>query len=69
MWDALKDGSISMVVSDHSPCTPDLKLPDRGDFMAAWGGIAGLQLGESSMPNLLHTDSVNAFTIDRAMLL
>ncbi len=34
-----------MVVSDHSPCTGDLKLPDAGDFMAAWGGIASLQLG------------------------
>jgi len=31
-----------MVVSDHSPCPPDLK---RGDFFEAWGGIASLQLG------------------------
>lgn len=35
-----------MVVSDHSPCTAGLKCPDTGDFMKAWGGIAGLQLGE-----------------------
>ena len=34
-----------MVVSDHSPCTPDLKRLDLGDFGAAWGGIASLQLG------------------------
>jgi allantoinase len=33
------------VVSDHSPCTADLKLPGVGDFAAAWGGIASLQLG------------------------
>ena len=34
-----------MVVSDHSPCTPDLKILDKGDFMEAWGGIASVQLG------------------------
>src|ERR1700728_3120528 len=32
-----------MVVSDQSPCTPALKCTEQGDFMAAWGGIAGLQ--------------------------
>ena len=32
-------------VSDHSPCTPELKRLDTGDFGAAWGGIASLQLG------------------------
>jgi allantoinase len=32
-----------MVVSDHSPCTPALKHLERGDFAAAWGGIASLQ--------------------------
>lgn len=37
-----------MVVSDHSPCTPDLKLlnsPNGGDFIKAWGGIASVQFG------------------------
>lgn len=34
-----------MVVSDHSPCTPDLKKLDFGDFMQAWGGISSLQFG------------------------
>jgi allantoinase len=43
LWKALEDGLITMVVSDHSPCTPDLKRTDTGDFMSAWGGIAGLQ--------------------------
>jgi allantoinase len=42
LWRALADGTIDCVVSDHSPCTPDLK---QGDFAAAWGGIASLQLG------------------------
>ncbi|SOD71154.1 allantoinase [Jatrophihabitans sp. GAS493] len=45
LWQALQDGLIDCVVSDHSPCTPDLKLLDVGDFGAAWGGIASVQLG------------------------
>ncbi|MDP9240831.1 MAG: allantoinase AllB [Actinomycetota bacterium] len=45
LWQGLADGVLTCVVSDHSPCTPDLKRLDTGDFAAAWGGIAGLQLG------------------------
>lgn len=45
LWKGLESGVISMVVSDHSPCTPALKKPETGDFLGAWGGIAGLQLG------------------------
>ena len=44
LWAALVDGDVDQVVSDHSPCTPELKLLDRGDFGAAWGGIASLQV-------------------------
>lgn len=42
LWQGLADGVIDCVVSDHSPCTPDLKV---GDFGQAWGGISSLQLG------------------------
>jgi len=49
LWKALEDGLISMVVSDHSPCTPALKHTEQGDFMAAWGGIAGLQFSFSAV--------------------
>jgi allantoinase len=45
LWAALAAGDIDMIVSDHSPCTPELKRLDSGDFAAAWGGIASLQLG------------------------
>jgi allantoinase len=44
LWQALGDGTIDMIVSDHSPCTEDLKLRESGNFLAAWGGIASLQL-------------------------
>lgn len=43
LWRALGRGVIDFVVSDHSPCAPELKKFAAGDFTAAWGGIAGLQ--------------------------
>jgi allantoinase len=45
LWAGLADGTIDLVVSDHSPCTADLKSLDTGDFATAWGGIASVQLG------------------------
>ena len=44
LWDALDKGVLDMIVSDHSPCPPELKRREAGDFLAAWGGIASLQL-------------------------
>lgn len=43
LWRALADGTIDMIVSDHSPCPPELKLRESGDFLQAWGGISSLQ--------------------------
>ncbi|WP_406693201.1 allantoinase AllB [Saccharopolyspora sp. ID03-671] len=45
LWKALADGTIDCVVSDHSPCVPELKRLDIGDFGVAWGGVSSLQLG------------------------
>jgi allantoinase len=44
LWQALREGIIDCVVSDHSPCPPGLKARGGGDFGAAWGGISSLQL-------------------------
>jgi allantoinase len=44
LWDALDAGALDMIVSDHSPCPPEMKLRGEGDFLKAWGGIASLQL-------------------------
>ena len=44
LWDALIAGDLDLVASDHSPCPPALK-GKSGDFLAAWGGIASLELG------------------------
>jgi allantoinase len=47
LWEALLDGTIDIVVSDHSPSSPHLKHLDTGDFGTAWGGVSSLQLGLS----------------------
>jgi allantoinase len=38
LWERI--GDLAFIASDHSPCPPEMK---RGDFTAAWGGIAGCQ--------------------------
>ncbi|RZT19382.1 allantoinase [Mycobacterium sp. BK558] len=42
LWSALADGTLDMIVSDHSPCTPELK--GDGDFRDVFAGISSLQL-------------------------
>lgn len=41
LWEALKEGRISAVSSDHSPCSPALK---SDNFLTSWGGISGVQM-------------------------
>ncbi len=49
LWQALAEGTLDLVATDHSPCPPAMKLQDAGDFLAAWGGIASLELSRSVM--------------------
>ncbi|MBX6389952.1 MAG: allantoinase AllB, partial [Frankia sp.] len=49
LWAGLAEGLFVGVVSDHSPASPDVKAIDTGDFGAAWGGIASVQLGLSAV--------------------
>lgn len=44
LWQALKDGIIDFVATDHSPAPPGMKELTSGDFTRAWGGISSLQL-------------------------
>jgi len=44
LWQGLREGAIDMVVTDHSPCPPEMKRLESGDFKAAWGGIASLSM-------------------------
>jgi allantoinase len=44
LWSALKDGTIDLVATDHSPCPPEMKRFTEGNFQTAWGGIPSLSV-------------------------
>ena len=44
LWEGLQSGIIDLIATDHSPCPPELKNSETGDFSTAWGGIASLSL-------------------------
>src|SRR5699024_5116994 len=44
LWQGLQEGTIDIVVTDHSPSTLTMKHVDTGDFGTAWGGVASLQV-------------------------
>jgi allantoinase len=61
LWRGLRDRTIDMVVTDHSPCPPTMKHQDSGRFDLAWGGIASLSLALS----VIHSEcSHRGFTLD-----
>ena len=43
LWEAVIDGTIDFIATDHSPAPPELKEVESGNFKKAWGGVAGLQ--------------------------
>lgn len=49
LWQALDEGILDVVVSDHSPAPPGLKHLENGDVAAAWGGIASVQFAFAAM--------------------
>jgi allantoinase len=61
LWNALGNGAIDFVASDHSPSPPAMKCLDTGDFFKAWGGIASLQLG---LPVLWTKMSGRKYSLD-----
>ncbi len=60
LWQALKDGLIDFIATDHSPATPDLKELHSGSLVKAWGGIAGLQF---ALPAFWTKAKEKGFTI------
>lgn len=60
LWRALADGVLDFVASDHSPCSPNLKAIEAGDFVRAWGGVAGLQL---ALPVIWTEASARGFSL------
>jgi allantoinase len=44
LWQALDEGRIDLVATDHSPCPPEMKRRETGRWDEAWGGISSLGL-------------------------
>lgn len=61
LWKQVVAGHVDMIASDHSPTEPARKA---GEFMRAWGGIAGVQstyaavVDEGHFGRLLSLDAV-----------
>ena len=62
LWQALEGGVIDFIATDHSPCLPEMKHTDAGDFLAAWGGIASLQL---SLPAIWTSAHARGYPLPR----
>ncbi len=64
LWALLADGSVPMVVSDHSPSPPELKSDD--DFFKLWGGISGCQSTRQLLLEGAHRRSIDVAVIAAA---
>ena len=60
LWQALREGVIDLVATDHSPCPPEMKRLSERSFRSAWGGIAGLSL---ALPVMWTEASARGFTL------
>jgi allantoinase len=65
LWQALGDGTIDLIATDHSPAPPELKSIVDGDFLRAWGGIASLQIG---LPVVWTGARKRGFALDRVAI-
>jgi allantoinase len=62
LWRGVDDELLSAIVSDHSPCTPELKKLGDGDVEHAWGGIASLQF---ALPIVWTAGRARGLTLER----
>ena len=60
LWQGLREGTIDLVVTDHSPCPPALKRLAESNFRTAWGGIASLSV---ALPLMWTEASRRGFTV------
>ena len=60
LWQALRDGTIDFMATDHSPCPPEMKRLEEGNFRSAWGGIASLSV---ALPVMHTAASERGFTL------
>lgn len=67
LWEAVCDGTMDFVVSDHSPAPPELKELETGNLKEAWGGIASLQFTLPVMNTLAIQHKIPVERISRWM--
>jgi allantoinase len=60
LWQALREGTIDLVATDHSPCPPEMKRLGEGNFRTAWGGIASLSI---ALPVMYTEASIRGFSL------
>jgi allantoinase len=61
LWQGLRDGTIDLVATDHSPCPPEMKRLAEGNFRTAWGGIASLSI---ALPVMYTEASKRGFSLN-----
>ncbi|XP_038215556.1 allantoinase-like [Zerene cesonia] len=62
LWAYLLKDDLDMVVSDHSPCTPELKCKNN---LEAWGGISSVQFGLSLFWTQAHARGLDLKAISK----
>jgi allantoinase len=67
LWDALKEGLIDFIATDHSPAPPSMKVIESGNFEKAWGGIAGLQFSLPATWKSASERSISLIQLSRWM--
>lgn len=67
LWQALQQGVIDVVVSDHSPATAAEKQRGGGDLQQAWGGVAGLQVGFAAVAHEARRRGIGVEAVSRWM--
>ncbi|KAA1400384.1 allantoinase AllB [Aeromicrobium ginsengisoli] len=67
LWQALRDGIIDCIVSDHSPATAEEKNRGDGDLQQAWGGVSGLQVGFSVLAHEARRRAIPLADLSRWM--
>jgi len=64
LWQGLLDGTLDLIATDHSPAPPAMKRPGgSGDFIAAWGGIASLELSLAATWSGIRGRSANVLPL------
>ncbi len=61
LWRGLRQGTIDLVATDHSPSPPQMKRFADGNFQSAWGGIASLSV---ALPVMYTEASERGFALN-----